>query len=298
MSEHQRDTSVPGSVDPGTVLEEWRALLATGEHLHAPDIARRLGVSEAALLAARAGTGAVRLSVDPIRVLAPLADCGRVLCAFANECGVHMPLGDVSVTAGIDGVLRISGSHMSAEIDDGAVAEIFLFEDHDPNHGNTRSLQFFSSTGAPVFKTFVFHKSRFDALRRHCHELANEDQSRVPRPLAATPGFDPLAVSLNNDANAQHIPGSAYQETISSFLGDGGAFEIEAVCRHARVTWHGTISGARFDRGMLHLHETDLRSHLRLAPLAIAHRTAKGGLSLGISASGSSERRLRIGVEN
>ena len=276
--------------DPDALLAAWTHLLETHKHLHAPDAARMLEVPEAALVACRIGSGAVRLTPDIAAALAPVSAWGRVLCAFSNPCGVHMPLGAVSAEAG-DGTVRLQGTHMWAEIDAGAVADAYLFVDRDDSHGNTRSIQFYNAAGAPILKVFVFHKTRFGAAEAHFAALTADDQSRtvdVARPAAG--GFDARAASLAEDPVAAPLEEAHMASLIASLLETGGGFQIELVGDHARVAWRGTLSGARMDERMFHLHETDLRSHLRYAPMLSAARTQTGALAI----DGETGRLLRI----
>lgn len=285
--------------DPDDLLAAWQHLLQTHHHLHAPEAARLLGVPEAALVASRIGSGAVRLMPDIAAVLRPVSAWGRVLCAFSNPCGVHMPLGAVSVAARGDGALRLSGPHMRAEIDAGAVADAYLFVDRDESHGNTRSVQFYDAAGAAILKVFIFHKTRFDAAEGHFAGLAANDQSRTHRAaLPAARRYDARAVSLAEDPVAAPIEAMDMKSLLADALSadpaeTGGGFGIETVGDHARAVWRGRLSGVRLDERMLHLHETGLRSHLRYGPLIHAARTQAGALAL----DGKDGRLLRIAVE-
>ena len=62
------------ALSPDQILDGWRNLVRTHDHLHLPQIAIHLGVPEAALVAARIGTGAVRLVPDLVRVLEPITE--------------------------------------------------------------------------------------------------------------------------------------------------------------------------------------------------------------------------------
>ncbi|MEP3113410.1 MAG: ChuX/HutX family heme-like substrate-binding protein [Nisaea sp.] len=265
--------------------------------MHAPEIAKRLNVSEAALVAARIGTGALRLRPDASALLSSISEWGRVLCAFSNESGVHMPLGDVALETNEGGPLRLFGAHMDAEIDAEAVAEAFLFLDRDESHGNSRSIQLFDERGAPIVKIFIFHKGHFEAVEAGIRSLSTEDQSRVPAPRSTTPAYDPGAASGRQDHDLDALD-CVGQEAIEEYLSAvAGPLEIEAVSRHARVIWRGVLSGWRFANGMMHLHEGGLRSHLRMMPLASARETKKGGLAFNGSApddGGDAPRLLRI----
>lgn len=275
--------------DPVRLKSDWETLLASRHHLHAPEAARLLDVPEAALVASRIGSGATRLVPDLKQVLAPVSEWGRVLCAFSNACGVHMPLGAVEASSA-NGALRLSGEHMDAEIDASAVKDAYLFIDSDESHGNTRSVQFFDEAGDSVMKVFIFHKTRFLESERHFERLAHADQSLTVNPGLPGPGdFDAEAASTTQDPDGQPLTGEVREE-IASLLRAPGQIELELVGDHARVTWRGAISGARIDDAMFHLHEPDVRSHLRYAPVTGLAQARSGALVL----SGDEGRLLRI----
>lgn len=265
--------------DPDHLVSGWRTLLATGEHLHAPEIASRLGVSEAALVAARIGSGALRLRPDIVALLAPIDKWGRVLCALSNRSGVTMPLGETALQVAADGLVRLTGAHLEAEIDAKAVSEAFLFVDRDEKHGATRSIQLFDGNGAPILKVFIFHKTRFSEAEARLHALAADDQSRQRAPGPTAPRHDLCAASLAADPNVAPASPLDPRAAIEAALGGGGRAEIEAIGRHARAIWRGTVAGLRFGDGMLHLHELGLRAHLRLAALAPPWRAESGALA-------------------
>ena len=65
---------------------------------------------------------------------------------------------------------------------------------------------------------------------------------------------------------------------------------MELVGDHARVTGRGLIQGARMDDAMFHLHETDIRSHLRYAAMTELALSENGALII----KGAESRLLRI----
>lgn len=261
------------SLDPDAILAKWQALRDTGAHLHAPEIARSLRVSEAALVASRIGSGAIRLQPDLAKCLAPIADWGRVLCAFSSPSGVHMPLGTTRFEFGEKGALRLMGDHIEASIDASAIAEMILFEDEDKNHGKTRSLQFFDVNGAAIVKAFIFHKTAYRAAQHHFEACLHANQSRQAYPRAC------LEIPPDS-ANWHPTPNANAQAALEQALVTGRPLKISAYGLHAKVSWNGILNGIRFAREMLHLHEPSLRSHLRLAPLTHTQRTSNA-ITLG-----------------
>lgn len=266
---------------PDALLDAWCSLLKSHAHLHPPEVAQLLDVPEAVLPACRIGTGATRLKADVSAILKPVAEWGRVLCAFSTSCGVHMPLGDVSSHVREDGVLCLQGSHMRAEVDASAISDIYLFVDRDESHGNTRSIQCFDAAGAAVLKVFIFHKSKFATAHSYFASLTAADQSRVFAVGTPTEGqFDARKASLSEDPDGEPVVGIGTRTALAEMLVQGGGFSIEAVGRHARAIWTGALSGVRFDERMFHIHEPDLRSHFRFAPVNGMSRTSSGGLTL------------------
>jgi len=257
--------------EPDTTLAAWRELLATGVHLHPPEIARQIGVSEAALVASRIGTGATRLLPDIARCLTPIDEWGRVLCAFSTYCGVHMPLGQVTAETGDTARVILRGDHMIAEVNSAAIAEAILFVDTDENHGNTRSIQFFDGQGATVLKVFIFHKTAFAKAAALFNALKHADQSRVSVPAEAA--------TSEGQAVWTGRPSEDTQTALEAALPANAPVRIRAEGPHAHVTWIGALKGPRFGRGMMHLHEQTLRSHLRLNVLT--HQRTETGLELG-----------------
>lgn len=264
------DANIPQSEmllkNPDRLLAAWQELLENNMHIHPPEAAIRLGVPESALVASRIGSGATRLKPDMAAILAPIENWGRVLCAFSNKCGVHMPLG--SVKSAFDGTkVTLCGDHMTAEIDAGAVSDAYMFIDTDESHGTTRSLQFFDAFGSPIVKIFIFHKTRFAKLQIYLDAFLCRDQSRrVVTDLPETGKFKVEAAS-KDDFPPGVLSETTPREALSSLLKTSDRFEIEMIGDHARVVWRGVLGGVRIDAHMLHIHEPDIRSHLRFAAM-------------------------------
>ena len=276
-------------LDPDRLLSDWKVLAARHHHLHAPEAAKLMDVPEAALTAARIGTGATRLKADMAAILAPLPEWGRVLCAGSNACGVHMPLGRTDIGRHGDALL-LTAAHMRAMIDHGAVQDAYLFVNSDENHGNSRSLQFFDSAGNTVLKVFIFHKTRFEEAERYLLTLKSPDQSRMISPeFPAASCFDAEAASIADDPDVAPLTGDI-RAMLSAELSKAQPTEIEQVGDHTRLLWTGTPESPRFDETMFHFHQADLRAHLRYAPIISMARTASGALSL----NGEEGRLLKI----
>ena len=275
--------------DADRLLADWRELLATHHHLHAPEAAQLLGVPEAALLASRIGTGATRLKVDMSAILASISNWGRVLCAVSNASGVHMPLGRASLQRADDELL-LSGEHMQAALNPAATTDAYLMLEHDENHGNSRSLQFFDAAGAPIVKIFIFHKGRFEDNYSDFMAMKSQDQSRQFTPTSVEVSmYASGARSVADDPDSETVQADM-KTLIGDILEDNTFHDIEHFGAHSRVKWMGDVDGVRIDETMFHLHQSTLRSHLRYAPVTQIARTRSGAIAF----SGENGRLLRI----
>jgi hypothetical protein len=78
---------------PDALRLAWADLVAGNAHLHGPEVAQRLGVPEAAMLAARIGHGATELVPDLAALLRPCGQWGKLLLA----CGFGQTVAAASV---------------------------------------------------------------------------------------------------------------------------------------------------------------------------------------------------------
>jgi putative hemin transport protein len=134
--------------------------------VRARDAAKELGVSEAELVACRAGEGVIRLTADFAEILRSLPACGEVMALTRNEHCVHEKHGrfdHVSIGPG-------HGLVLNHEID------LRLFMSHwrygfsvteEVSSGVRTSLQFFDIDGTAIHKVYATGKTdrpAFDAL--------------------------------------------------------------------------------------------------------------------------------------
>ncbi len=252
-----RTGALPG---PDALIAGWQRLLADGAHLHLPQIAARLAVPEAALLAARVGTGAQRLRPDLARVLAPVCDWHRVLFVASTGLGVLMPMDHVESLVQDSGHLDLAGPAMRVRVDPGAVHEIYIFEDHDPGRGTSKSIQVFDRGGGALLKAVLFHKPSFRAAREWVQDLLHPDQSRDWQ--AVGPWVAPFAAL---PATAPEGLWQPFRERIAALAAGGGALTLAAHRPGLDLQWSGRLGGAqRLVGSTLHLHEATLRAHLTL----------------------------------
>lgn len=279
------------SNDPDLLKERVKALIEEHKHIHPPEIARMLSVPEASLVASAIGAGATRLVPDPAKVLAGITDWGSVLCVFGSECGSFMPLGHVDSIEFSDSTFHLKGGHLDAEIETASIVDAYLFVEQDDMHGKTRTLQFFDGVGDPVLKVYIFHKTKFKEALKEFESLVIENQDRIftPHDIAA-PIFDPQHVSAQADPDTETLVEINSEELLTTFLEKDALFEIECLTRHARAVWTGSLRKIRIDEKMLHMHEEDIRAHLRFDAFKLWSYTDSGGLS----AQSEQGRTLRL----
>lgn len=165
------------------------------------DLAARLGISEAALVAAEVGLSATRIAPAPDRWLPLVKPLGEVMVLTRNESAVHEKIGSfeelhpgkhVSMTLGSQIDLRIFGSRFAH----GFAVEKLQGEEI------RRSLQFFDAAGQAVFKIHLrpaSHVEAFDALVAAL-DLQDETQTfSAAEPVKADAGPMDAADTINRE---------------------------------------------------------------------------------------------------
>lgn len=152
------------------------ALKAAEPMVRARDAAEKLGVSEAELVACRAGEGVVRLAGDWGKLVRALPKLGRVMALTRNQHCVHEKTGKF-------GKISVQPSHgivLNRDID----LRLFFTHWHhgfavteDVRSGRRRSLQFFDSDGAAVHKVYLVEDSDGDAYDALVDKWRAADQS-------------------------------------------------------------------------------------------------------------------------
>lgn len=286
--------------DPRLLAEAWERLKASRHHLHAPEAARLLGVPEAALVASRLGQGALRLPADPALILASAHQWRRVLVALGSALGVHLSLDPVRLEGGAGATLRLVGPHLESAFDASRVAHVFWFVDVDDSHGRTRSLQMFDAAGEAVIKLFIFHKTAAAAAGKTFAALAAGIPQTPFQPGAAAGPARTVLPGAARPAPAvrQALPGpapEAFRQLFAALDGSHGPLCVTLEASHAWQRHTGPITHARADAAMVHLHEQDLRAHLRIGAVtsAVAEMDASGVVcSLVFGAVDGSQLRL------
>lgn len=149
------DAVAPADAD--RLLARWRALQAQQPHLHSRQAAAMLQVPEAALIASRVGSGAVRLAPALRELLAGIEHWRKLFIVTPNRLGVSIAiLNAQSLRGGGDSnepLLLVGDQHRIA-IDDRRVHACYLFDDRDA-HGHSLSLCWFDARGNGVGKLFL-----------------------------------------------------------------------------------------------------------------------------------------------
>lgn len=197
------DTSVAdrrsvGCIEADLLLARYRELVAVHPHLHAPEAAARLGVSEAALVAARVGHGAEWLQPDLSTLLAPLADWGKVLVASRLGLGVALSILHGNRVSTDSGIIRIESGQHDIRIRTTCVDCCALLDDHDA-HGHTFSLNWFNSSGDAIGRVFLFSKTERKPALAHLRAQRIEGSGRSwaasdhgPPAGSTASGFEPI----------------------------------------------------------------------------------------------------------
>ena len=150
------------------LIERRAALLAAEPNLRARDIAARLSISEAELLALGSETSTVtRLRPEWTQIIAAVPALGRVMALTRNESVVHE-------RKGVYGALE-GGAHVGLIVSEDIDLRIFFTQwksgfgvtEQLKEGGTRRSLQFFDAQGVAIHKIYETDKSdaaAFDAL--------------------------------------------------------------------------------------------------------------------------------------
>jgi putative hemin transport protein len=142
------------------------------------DLAAQLNISEAELVAAQCGEGAVRIEPRVDDLLNGLGSVGEVMALTRNESAVHEKIGIYeNINAGKEHAL-VLGKDIDLRIFPGVWTHGFAVEKRD-GEGIRRSLQFFDAAGEAVHKVHLRPASNVYAYQKLVEDLASLDQSRT-----------------------------------------------------------------------------------------------------------------------
>ncbi|WP_425038722.1 hemin-degrading factor [Primorskyibacter sp. S187A] len=153
-----------------------RSAVAEWPKLRERDLAAKLGISEAQLVAARAGHGVTRINAHPDALMPAAERLGEVMALTRVEAAVHEKIGAYAnyhpgqhaamvLTEDID--LRIFPSHWVHG----------MMVEKETEAGLQRSLQVFDAAGDAIHKIFLRDGSDLDEWTKLQRTLALQDQS-------------------------------------------------------------------------------------------------------------------------
>ncbi len=317
-AEHQSPWPEPEVLlnHPDQLLQARCQVLASGAHLHGPDVAERLRVPEAAIMAARIGVDARRLKTDLAGLLAPLPNWSKCLLAIRNRLGVALALGRFQAPEVRNHTLRLRSEEHEAKIELDFAHESFWLEETDAMHGHSFSLNVFDAEGHALLRVYLLSKEgREQALAHLLGMLAPDQQrswraSRAPNPVPRNPSetaalSDPpdfareqarAALRASLLALPQMSEASIHMQSRSSFLrsctqlrqanetGSMSHATGPALKLHLRPDAAALMRRERGAEGEALLWQTDEGDELSLAPgRAVAAAQAQAWLEAGLA---------------
>lgn len=153
-----------------------RAARADSPDLRERDLADRLGISEAQLVAAHVGAGVTRLTPHPDGINTAACTLGEVMALTRNESCVSEVVGTYDNYKPGKHAAMVLNDPIDLRIFPGRWASAFAVEKPTAN-GIRRSLQVFDKAGDAVHKIFLRDGSDVDAWARAVETLRHEDQS-------------------------------------------------------------------------------------------------------------------------
>lgn len=274
--------------NPDALRVAWADLVAQHPHLHGPEVALRLGVPEAAMIAARIGHGAVELVPDLSAVLAHVGTWGKVLLAARNRLGVALMVMDDPVLQQEASSLTLHTAQHWARIAVSGVERCFLFEERD-HHGHTFSINWFDAQGHVIGRVFLMSKSGREVALPHLHALALPQQNPlwqvgdVPLPSIVNWGGDTDSSTPLCDAGA--ATPRALAEVAVLACGRAPVMRVGLQGRGLAVRYHGPLHKTMQTPGAVHASDAACKLHLRMGAANAVSRLSSidGAVALGVS---------------
>lgn len=143
------------------------------------DMAARVGVSEAELIAATAGPSgrqvAKRLPDEALAIVERLASLGQVMALTRNQAAIHEKVGAYGELEGDGQVAGIYGDQIDLRLFLRNWRFGFAFEEPNPDADRPkRSLQFFDARGHAVHKVHLRPESAHDAFEALVADMADD----------------------------------------------------------------------------------------------------------------------------
>ena len=174
--------------ETATLAERRDALVAGAQRIYPRDVAARLGVSEAEIVALDEGRLATRLRPDWVGLLSRLSELGEVMALTRNADAVHEKIGTYGPFEGSPGIGLFVGEAMDLRLFLTRWAHAWAVMPEA--EGGRRSLQVFAADGAAVHKVFSRPATDLAAWDRLVADFAEA----APGPLAIKPAAVPAAL--------------------------------------------------------------------------------------------------------
>lgn len=150
------------------------------------DLADKLGISEAELVAATLGETATRIVADPDRIMPALTRLGEVMALTRNESCVIEKVGHYDNYTSGEHAAMIVNQEIDLRIFPNHWVQGFAIE-QETERGMRRTIQVFDAAGDAVHKVFLRDGSNADAWAGVVEELRLEDQFDAPEIVPRKP---------------------------------------------------------------------------------------------------------------
>ena len=174
-------------VSPKPTAAEIRAALAENTGLRARDVATKLGITEADLVAAQVGQGTTRIAASPDILMPAVCGLGEVMALTRNASAVHERTGTYGDWHPGTHAAMILGPEIDLRIFPSHWVHAFATR-NDSGNGPSRSLQVFDATGQAVHKVYPREGTDLAAWDRAVAALATGEASDT---LDLSPPVDP-----------------------------------------------------------------------------------------------------------
>ncbi len=169
---------------------EIRAAIAENSKMRERDLAERLGIAEAQLVAARVGHSATRIAAHPDRLIPAAEALGEVMALTRNASCVHEKVGCYSNYRSGEHAAMVLAEEIDLRIFPAWWVSAFAVEKQTAG-GTRRSLQVFDAAGEAVHKIHLRPASDLAAWERIKAALALEAQSDALEVAARKPAEAP-----------------------------------------------------------------------------------------------------------
>lgn len=162
-----------------TTPEQIRDFRRETPKMRERDIAARLNISEAALVAAEVGLTATRIDPAPYHLLAHAEGFGEIMALSRNDSAVHEKIGVFENIKNGKQAAIVLGENIDLRIFPSRWAHAFAVTKTDDEGAEKLSLQYFDMTGTAVFKVHFRPASNIEAYREFVEKYRVEDQSQT-----------------------------------------------------------------------------------------------------------------------